>query len=294
MNRIIILLALVLTLSSCLDQIAWEEAENPSGRLVVEGLITSERKAHTVKLTQTMPVIVDTLPPVVTGAVVTIDDGTQVFTLTEKEPGIYQTDTTVAGEVGNTYHLTINFNGEIFEAFAAMIAVEPPSSIGVTARDNFPAGAGEEGDFFQFIYRNNFGSSAPLHYQIRSELPENVSDFYPPEWQMPNWLVWQLENQGLTLQDSSYYLHPGLEPPAIFTYGETNETRITLGTTITETFGSMTEEHYAFVRAILSESEWRGLGPFGYIPADAPTNLSNGALGYFAASEVIRIQQVIE
>jgi hypothetical protein len=44
----------------------------------------------------------------------------------------------------------------------------------------------------------------------------------------------------------------------------------------------------------MSESDWQGLGPFGYLPADVPTNLSNGALGWFAASDVVKVEQIIE
>jgi hypothetical protein len=48
-----------------------------------------------------------------------------------------------------------------------------------------------------------------------------------------------------------------------------------------------------FLRGMLSETDWRG-GVFDVLPGNARTNLSEGAIGYFTASEVIRDTVVIE
>ena len=284
---------LVLTfLTSCLETLEWEEAENPSERLVVEGLITSERTAHTVKLSRTQTVIVDTLPEMVSGAFVTIREGEKEYNLKETAPGIYQTDT-LQGEVGKTYHLTIQLNDQTYEASAQMIkatALEPVEIF--PWDDQFPLPPGVE--YFQFLYRDNFGTPSPYRYRVFSEIPENVADYYASDWEMPGWIKRRLEEQDLRTADSTFYLHPGLEPPAIFAYGETNVSGVTYGSRVVELFYSMTDEHYNYVRAVLSETEWKGLGPFSYISADVPTNLTNGALGFFAASDVLRIEQVVE
>lgn len=278
--------------TSCLEPLEWEEAENPSERLVVEGLITSERTVHIVKLSRTQPVIVESLPEMVSGARIIIREGEKEFYLKETAPGIYQTDT-LQGEVGKTYHLTIQWNNETYEAFAEMIKASPVEPIKVFPWDNqiqLPPNA----EYFQFLYRDNFGASAPYRYKVFSELPENVADYYPPDWEMPDWIKRRLDNQDLKTADSTFYLHPGLEPPAIFAYGETNVSGVTYGSRIVELFYSMTDEHYNYVRAVLSETEWKGLGPFSYISADVPTNLTNEALGFFAASDVLRVEQVVE
>ncbi len=286
------LFLIFLGFAACLQPLDWEEAENPSGRLVVEGLITSERTVHTVKLTRTQAVIVDTLPEMVSEAQVIIGDGEQEFHLQETAPGIYQTDT-LQGEVGKTYHLTVRWNDQTFEAFAEMVKAQPAEPVAVFKWDDrlqLPEGV----TYFQFLYRDNFGAPAPYRYRVFSEIPENVADYYPPDWTVPNWIKRRMDSGDLITADSTFYLHPGLEPPAIFAYGETNVSGVTYGSRIVELFYSMTDEHYNYVRAVLSETEWKGLGPFSYISADVPTNLTNGALGFFAASDVLRVEQVVE
>ncbi|MCG8332666.1 MAG: DUF4249 domain-containing protein [Chitinophagales bacterium] len=294
MNKIIInvfALALLLLSVSCVDVIDWEGADESSGSLVVEGLITSERATHQVKLSRTQPVIEETLPDMVSGAVVEIHEGNNVFLLKETMPGVYETDT-IQGKVGKTYLLKIIVDQQTYEATAQMLPAQRMEPVEV-----FPWGEEapqQGGDYFQFIFRDNFGNEAPMQYWVQSQIPENVADYYPPDWQMPQWIADRLENGRLITSDSSYYLHPGLEPPAILAYGETNVSGVTYGTRVVEKFYSMTDEHYAFIRAMMSETEWQGLGPFSYISANAPTNISNGGLGFFAASDVYQIEQVVE
>ena len=296
MNKRFFLAFITIVNYSCIEKLEWEEAENPSGRLVVEGSITSEQKAHQVKLIRTQPVIVSEKPVPVTGALVSISDGAQLFILTERESGIYSTKEDVQGQVGKTYQLIIDIEGEHYEAFAPMIKAEPTTPVSISKWD-IPLNFGDGVDYFQFLYRDNFGSAVPYKYTVTSEINPNVKDYYPENWVVPQWIQTQLdkvasENDPVT-SDSSYYLHPGLEPPAIFAYGESNEPRLAYGSKVIEKFYSMTDEHYNFVRAMLSETEWKGLGPFGYVAANVPSNISNNALGFFYASDVYIIEQVI-
>jgi hypothetical protein len=48
-----------------------------------------------------------------------------------------------------------------------------------------------------------------------------------------------------------------------------------------------------FLRGMLSETDWRG-GVFAVLPGNARTNLSEGALEYFTAAEVIRDTVVVQ
>jgi len=283
---------MLLCSASCVKIIDWEGEDESTGRLVVEGLITSERTVHQVKLSRTQPVIVDSPPDMVSGAIVEITEGNNLYQLEEVAPGVYQTDT-IQGSVGATYRLKVTVSQQTYEATALMLPATPMVPVEIFPWD-FQSPTQTEDDYFQYIFRSNFGNEVPVQYWVQSRIPENVEDYYPPNWEMPQWIADRLESGRLVTSDSSYYLHPGLEPPAIFAYGETNVSGITYGTTVVEKFYSMTEEHYAFVRAMMSETEWQGLGPFSYISANIPTNISNGGLGFFAASDVLRIEQVVQ
>ena len=65
-----------------------------------------------------------------------------------------------------------------------------------------------------------------------------------------------------------------------------------LNTIVIRTKYSVSPSYKAFLRAVLSETEWRG-GVFDVQRADVPTNLSQGAIGFFAVSTVVSDTTVI-
>ena len=287
------ILVVPLIVASCLEPLEWNGSIEPSERLVVEGLITSETGPHVVKLSRTQEVIVEGEGPGVSGAEVKIYSGTEEFSLTEVAPGVYHTDSTVRGNVGEVYHLEVLLDDQRYEASALMVPVEPLDPVEIrpwAGNPNDPDGF----QYFEFTYRSNFGNPVPMKYSVNLRLPDSVDRYYPEDWQRPSWIDRiEQENNGV-LRDSTYYLHNGLEPPALFAYGEETYAGFTYGTIFTEKFYSLSSEHYDFIRSVMIETDWRGLGPFGYLPADVPTNLSNGALGWFGASDVTVVTQVVE
>jgi len=288
--------AVILTLlvcGSCLEPLDWTDDIEPTNTIVVEGLITTEAGPHVVYLRRTQDVIAEGPGPGVEGAEVFIGDGESEFQLDEIAPGIYQTDSTIRGEVGKTYDLRIEFDGEVYSATANMIEAEPLEMLEVRPWAGDPNNS-DGFQYFEFTYRSNFGVPAPYNYSVNLRLPDNVKDYYPENWDIPQWITCVLSSEDNVLRDSTYYLHPGLEPPALFADGESTYAGFTYGTVVTEKFYSMTPLHYTFIRAVMSESDWKGLGPFGYLPANVPTNISNGALGWFAASDVVVIRQIVE
>ena len=80
--------------------------------LVVEGSFTNEFKKHQLKLSLSADYFYNKPTPKVSGAEVTISDGTNVLELIENPvgSGVYETADSVAGEPGRTYTLDINLN----------------------------------------------------------------------------------------------------------------------------------------------------------------------------------------
>ena len=64
------------------------------------------------------------------------------------------------------------------------------------------------------------------------------------------------------------------------------------GTVVIREKESVSGKYEEYLRGVLSETDWRG-GVFDVLPGNARTNLSEGALGYFTAAEVIRDTVVI-
>jgi len=123
--RFFVLLLLVV-LGSCTEKIDWELGYQEVDVMVVEGKITNEARAHEVILT--WPVYeVNTLPEPVRGALVEINDGREIHSLTEdrSRPGIYLTDPDFAGAVGKGYQLRIRYGDKRISAIAFMREVLP-------------------------------------------------------------------------------------------------------------------------------------------------------------------------
>lgn len=120
--------ALVLVLlASCEQVIPWDTEQLPV-MLVVEGSFTNEYKTHRVMLSLSEDYFYNKPTPKVSGATVSISDGSNLIGMTERPPGsgIYVTTGKVAGIPGRTYTLSIDLeepvNGERhYEATEKMV-----------------------------------------------------------------------------------------------------------------------------------------------------------------------------
>jgi hypothetical protein len=81
-----------------------------------------------------------------------------------------------------------------------------------------------------------------------------------------------------------YYTLPTLDVSEVFA-PEKQKINFPAGTIIREKRFSLTHDHAEFIRALLSETNWSG-GLFDCSHANLPTNLSDGAAGYFGACAV--------
>src|SRR3989304_3816069 len=107
---LVLLIPALISISSD-NEITWETEEMPV-MLVVEGSFTNEFKKHQLKLSLSADYFYNKPTPKVSGAEVTISDGTNVLELIENPvgSGVYETADSVAGEPGRTYTLDINLN----------------------------------------------------------------------------------------------------------------------------------------------------------------------------------------
>jgi Domain of unknown function (DUF4249) len=251
---------LLLTVCSCVEQVDLEDyiQSKPSGRLVIEGMITNERKPHQVKLTRTGKALPDDPYEPVTGATLSISDGFTIYTLNEVTPGIYLTDS-LRGEVNKTYTLHIEVAGETYEASDTMVPVLKFSQAeGIVLGSNTPPKGYIETPLIVF------GSNAPALVNIVIDNPKQDDKY--------------------TRLD--YYAFPGVDPDYILPKYVEAALAYDEGTRLTQSKLSLSPAFYEFTRALLLETEYKG-GLFGSVRANLPTNLSNGALGFFGVCEKI-------
>jgi hypothetical protein len=259
-----VLLTASLAFTGCTERIELELGELAEPRLVVEGWITDQVMPHRVRLTTSRSYFENQPAPVLSGASVTISDGSETFILTEQPPGSgnYFTAPEIAGNVGRLYTLRIEHQGEVWTASDMMRPVPPIDSVA-----------------FEYVHEVTEGS--PLSwYKVRiwtHELP-GLGDHY-------RWKSWvNGESRSDSLKAASF-TDDRLYDGAIVEGVVVDWIRAVPGDTVRVEQHSITKAAYDVIMAILMNTEWRG-GIFDPPPANVPSNISNGAFGFFGAASV--------
>lgn len=268
-GSIALLLLVFFLLASCTEKLDWELEYSEADVIVVEARITSETKAHEVRLT--WPVYdMSALPEPVSGAVVEINDAREIHSLTEdpNRPGVYLTERKFSGEVGKGYQLRVGYGDKRITAVTFMreaspfpnmrlykVQQQPPLYEAYIGDQNGPSVIRMELDWSHVRGYDTLPEAENhaliYHYTLGSI---DVNRLFPPE------------------RDHVYF------PPGTIVYREKE---------------SVSRAYEEFLRGMLSETDWRG-GVFDVLPGNARTNLSEGAVGFFTAADVIRDTIIIE
>jgi hypothetical protein len=253
---------------SCTEVINLDLKNGENNRLVVEGSITNEYKIHEIKLSRSADYYFNqpALPEL--GASVSINDGDTIMSMVDTEnKGIYKTEKSCAGKIDHAY--TLNIITENGEQYSATDTIRPVSqmdsikyeygksenpfdkkyyyNINIFAQEN-----PEPGNYYQwelFIDDQNATDTVSLKVFVSDDL---VNGAYISNWTVYSFPDYKIKN-------------------------DTSDIRLQML--------SISKEKYYFYTAILLETSYSG-GPFSGPAANIPTNISNGALGFFSASAV--------
>jgi len=270
-SYILITFLTLLVFSGCEEIMDLQFEGNNLRSLVVEGQITTDTMAHQVMLSWTGDFFDKPPQDMVTGANLTITDGTKTFILTETagQPGIYKTSPDVYGEVGKSYTLHIILpDGREFSSTDDLRYCTDIDSIAQS--DNYDHG------FFGFSY---FGYDL-LFYALE---PEPLGDNYMYFLYFNDSLVSDSITEVMFASDelvNGNYINGLL----IHLIGE--DQFIGDSMKVTLEMQSISTVYYEFLRSLQLEI-WRGT-PWDGPPANVPGNMNNGARGYFRASDVKR------
>jgi hypothetical protein len=126
-TRLFIIFILPVILNNCTIPFTPEISED-QGLLVVEGLVTDQPGPCVVKLSTSKPLSETVIEKPVAGCNVSItDDLGNTFSLSEKDKGVYKTDSTVFhGTIGRTYTLHIIKSGDKYESTPMEMKPVPP------------------------------------------------------------------------------------------------------------------------------------------------------------------------
>lgn len=255
------------------------QLEDAHTRLVVEAKLSTDTTIHTLKLTKTSGYFSNSTPLPVTGALVTISNGNQVITLTENisKPGIYETPPNTFGIVGKTYNLLIknididnDGNKEEYSSVSTIYPINNLDSIGTRYYSDFEIWEIQcyvldppTEDYYLFnVYKNNI-----LMTDTISE-PFVVDD--------------KLYNGNYTNGIGVGYLRDRK-------LGE----KANIGDSVMLEVWRIDKNFYKFMMQ-LRETVQPQTPLFSGPPANVKGNISNGAIGYFAAYSVSRARNVVK
>jgi len=266
MRKFLVHIALILTFFSCEEKIDFDAESQETIRLVVEGMITNEIKAHEVKLSLPVKNLNETAEPV-SEAFVAITDQQNTFILQEdpENPGLYLTDNYVQGVFGKLYTLYIRIQEYEFAGNSYMVPVEPIQPLNIS-------GCYDTGEIYNV---ETLGTGDPFMMEIDYDWTGNGD----------------CVANSCTAREVVYHLN-SVDVNEIFK-PQQELVCFPAGTAIKRKKYSLNDNYQTFIRAMMNETNWRG-GIFDVERGNIPTNMSAGAIGYFAAASVVSDSTVFQ
>ncbi|MBS0012201.1 MAG: DUF4249 domain-containing protein [Bacteroidales bacterium] len=248
---------ILLLFSACEEPVDWQLDDAITPRLVVEAMLTNQPGLNYVKLS--LPVRnPNRAPQSVSDAIVAFFDGDDYHVLSEdpNKPGLYLANPSLRGVINRVYWLYIRLGEYEFAAGAYMVPVSPLK---------------------EFIYFEDPGK--PGYYRI-----------YPRESDTPAYTEYRVEweeSDGQSNHSVFYAYKLSTLDVNQFFRPDAETLSFPAGSRIIRTKYSLSPDHERYLRSLLSETDWRG-GWFDVMHGNLHTNLNNGAVGFFAASSVVR------
>lgn len=258
-NIALIILSLFLFVS-CEKEIDLD-LEDQSGQIVIEANVTDQTGPYYVKITKSIAFTQTNQYPAVENAQVVLSDNTgQTETLQYAGNGVYQTSTFVA-QSGRTYTLKIQAEGKEYTAQSTM-----PQAVSFDGldQDSFVVGGTTSYTLLpQFNDPLALGNRYLFVYTVNNNPKKFFSEFS--------------DNVNNGLPNQRPLILPNDE-------GDPDDIKVVAGDTIHVEMQCIDNSVYLYYSALLQLS---GGGPGGGItPTNPPSNISNGALGYFSAHTV--------
>lgn len=258
-------LVIAFTLSGCEAKTDWPLQTAIQDFIVVDATITDEIKIQTIHLSHPLDHLNDIPVPVKDAAInITLPEAVYRFHESPENPGTYVSDIEFAGKKNKIHSLLITIGSKVYSAKAKM---DPG---GVIPPLNYALDKVTRLYHITKVYNNGFNPERPAMFEILLD------------WsQVPGY---RDADPGLCKSRLLYYVLPTLDVSQVFAPA-VEKVNFPSGTKIVEKRYSLTPEHAEFIRELLSETTWQG-GLFNSAPANIPTNLSQGAVGYFGACAV--------
>ncbi|UII24983.1 DUF4249 domain-containing protein [Fulvivirga maritima] len=244
-------------------------------QVVIEGLITDESMNHYVRVTKTVDFYSEEgSVPVDDASVIVTDNQGNTYNYSyqpeAERGGYYYSDIAFAGERGVAYTLTVTMEGEEYSALDSLRRVTTIDSLGVELNEDEFEDPEDEGRYYEVL--------------LYTREPQDTEDYYLFKYYR-NGLPFKDDDSDVYVSDDSYLGEniDGLATPGWFA----------LGDSITVEMYSLTVDGFKYYSDLSNLLNNDG-GFFGSPPVNPQSNISNGAMGYFQVSAVVRKSVIIE
>jgi hypothetical protein len=250
-------IAFLFALVSCEQKTDWDIHEGEPF-LVADCIITNELKNHEFHLYRSSAEM-NHAPEGYPGAIVKLYDGSSTIIFTEDPviPGRYVSALPFIGTAGLQYSMVVLYEGHSDKALASMAGVAPLEELRTVASD----------EYFRYI----FNQAVPA-YMLEVYYDWSGNPAY-------------CEQYGSCDASEVFYSLHNIDVGKIFA-PDKQIIRFPHSTRIIRRKYSLNEDHQAFIRSLLLETEWRG-GFFDTEQGNVPTNFRHGLRGWFAACTVV-------
>jgi hypothetical protein len=264
--KLTIIIFLGLRLVSCTERINIELDES-SVRLVVEGSVTTDTMVHKVILSKSTSYYYDQMAPAVTGALVTISYGANIIQLNEVTPGVYETDSTFFGIEGVTYKLDIVL-ADALGGYTEYSATSPMSQI-------------VNIDSLKLLFHPDWSEFGMWEVKCFFQDPP-TSDYYRYLVSSNGRLITDTLDEWFITDDRFFRgAYVDGTTVAVLEQGSDNE-GLEEGDEVTIELDCIAKDYAMFLSE--AQMELMGSNPlFSGPPANVNGNISNGAIGIFAA-----------
>ncbi|MFP4367879.1 MAG: DUF4249 domain-containing protein [Bacteroidales bacterium] len=270
-NRLMIGFAIIIFFSgSCEKEVILDLADKEGAYLIVEANIDNLAKNQFIKLSLSSSYYEVTSGPPVSNASVKISGGGAEFNFTESPvdslKGLYFNDI-IAGSLkeGINYRLRIVKDSEVYTARSVLQSVPDIDSVSLELNLFTSMGIISDTLYDALIHFSTLpGNDA--HYLVDLDINERLQTFRP--------------SQKTVISTESLDEYVSLAVKTI------NKDNLEPGDTINVKLRSISKEQYDFYQIFFFQTDLSG-NPFaGAPPANIPTNLSEGARGFFQVSSV--------
>lgn len=266
--NIVFMIAVFFMLSGCEEYLDVQFDNDAVAKLVVEGALSTDTTTHTIMLSRSRDFFEKGEQIMETGAEISVSDGYTTHPYTEVEPGIYQTEPTAYGMVGSNYTLNITLdNGSVYSASEKIVRLPEIDSVIAIPGPGFDHNTGQR---VKGYYINYYGPE-----------PEGPGHCYL--WNL--YIDGRLRSDSIHKQvftDDEFVDGSYIKDLELFFIKESEFLSDTMEIEI-EMF-SISKAYYNYMLGLMLETVWKG-SPWDGPPANAVSNISNGALGFFRASD---------